>query len=312
MPGDMFGLPDNADHQQTFNYSAGAAGAPANGQCWLKPRGITMVHMFLVASGGGGGGGLSGATSTTRGGGGGGGGGNVASLLIPAIFLPSMLYVFVAAGGAGGAASTTGGSGAATTVGYLPALTQVQSLITTGGTPVGGTAGNTTGNAAGGTGASAAAISTYLLAGAAFGIYSFGPAGNNGDTGIGGSAYTANLFQPCSGGAGGGTASASNLDTTGDTIRVQYLANGGNSYYINSNGAAAGTNGANGMALNPGGGQPGPILWTGGNGGGSLAAGTGGAGGNGAIGCGGGGGGGGITGGAGGAGGPGLVVISAF
>ena len=94
MPGDLFHLPDNADHQQTFEYNG-------TWQTWLKPLGITMVHLFALSSGAGGGGGYSAGGATAAGGGGGGSGASTASLLVPAAFLPDTLYINVSPGSAG-------------------------------------------------------------------------------------------------------------------------------------------------------------------------------------------------------------------
>ena len=55
-------------------------------QQWIKPKGVTMVHILCIGAGGGGGGGQS--ASGNKGGGGGGGSGAIGSLIIPAIFLP--------------------------------------------------------------------------------------------------------------------------------------------------------------------------------------------------------------------------------
>ena len=75
---------------------------------WVKPRGITMVHITAIGAGGGGGTGNS-SVSTAASGGSGGGSGAVTRLTIPAIFLTDSLEITVAGGGTGG----TGGSGGA-------------------------------------------------------------------------------------------------------------------------------------------------------------------------------------------------------
>jgi hypothetical protein len=67
-------------------------------QTWVKPRGKSMAHIFLVGSGGNGGAGAIGANSTAAGGGG-GGSGPQSSLIIPLHFLPSTLSIMLMAGG---------------------------------------------------------------------------------------------------------------------------------------------------------------------------------------------------------------------
>lgn len=55
---------------QVFYASAPTAGTAW--QTWVKPRGISFVHFFVLGGGGGGGSGVVGAASTAAGGGGGG------------------------------------------------------------------------------------------------------------------------------------------------------------------------------------------------------------------------------------------------
>ena len=74
----------------------------AVGTCWhtwVKPRGVSMVYMYVIGSGGGGSGGYLGANNAANQGGGGASSSQTV-LVIPAIFLPDFLLI-----------STTGASG---------------------------------------------------------------------------------------------------------------------------------------------------------------------------------------------------------
>ena len=72
-------------------------------QQWVKPRGISMVHILALGQGGNGASATAGATSA---GGAGGGSGAQSTLLIPARMLPDILYVSAGAGGAGTAVAS--------------------------------------------------------------------------------------------------------------------------------------------------------------------------------------------------------------
>lgn len=61
-------------------------------QTWTKPRGKTMCHILLIASGGNGGAGLIGANSLAGGGGGGSSGGQT-SIRCPLWAIPDRLYI---------------------------------------------------------------------------------------------------------------------------------------------------------------------------------------------------------------------------
>jgi hypothetical protein len=297
MPGDLFHLPDNADHQQVFGYAGEI-------QTWTKPLGITMVHMVALSSGAGGGGGYSAGGATQAGGGGGGGTGGISSVIVPASFLPDVLYVYAAPGGAGGSAGNAGGNGAASWAGMMTVSTaQSLYLISSlpSSLPIGGGAGT---SSAGGTGgASGAAPTSTNMPLSVFGMIAtvIGVAGASGGASTG--PTTANpgavpLF-PASGGAGttGSVNGAGGGTLSGSLPWYSYAQPGG---------AAGGGHGQDGTALRI------PPYFMGGFGGGSNYAGTGGSGGNGATGCAGGGGGGGTTGGAGGAGGNGAVWITCW
>jgi hypothetical protein len=101
---DYYHLADNQYKDQVFT---GPIGSNTSSSIfyWVKPRGITMIHITAIGGGGGGGAGNS-STSTAASGGSGGGAGAITRLTIPAIFLTDSLEITVAGGGSGG---TTGG-----------------------------------------------------------------------------------------------------------------------------------------------------------------------------------------------------------
>jgi hypothetical protein len=295
---------------QVFNAHIAATSVTPYGQMqtWNKPRGVSMVHFFLIGSGGGGGGGMTGLTGTVRGGGGGGSGSAVANVLISALFVPDQLYIQVPFGGAGGAATVGGTSGSPSVVFVDPVGGANWTFLSTGGASGGGTAGSTAGSAGGGSSGI-----TGGERGFKWGVHLSYSGGNGASGGVVGGGAGANLVQsinfPVLGGAGGATTPAANTNFAGGNITAL------SATYTILGGQAAGENGRSapmswGGTTAAGGG--GWNLW-GGSGGASGGAGTAGNGGN-AIGygCGGGGGGGGITGGRGGDGGPGFVVITAW
>lgn len=90
----------SADIQTFIGYQRTITGGS---QQWVKPRGISMVHILCLGQGGNGASATAGATSA---GGAGGGSGAQSSLLIPARMLPDILYVSGGAGGAGTAVAS--------------------------------------------------------------------------------------------------------------------------------------------------------------------------------------------------------------
>lgn len=290
-------------------------------QQWVKPSGVTMVYMILIAGGGGGGGGFSRASAAAGGGGGSGACSGIVTALYPAIFLPDVLKVSVGAGGLGGAAGQAGGNGTnsyvATGVG-LTAGSSIPNIILESGANAPGGGGAGTGAAAGAAG-SVPTIATTARNGAmgVFGTHKFtvGLVGVIGgaQTGAVGTSITAgwNII-PLTPGASGAGVNTASTGFAGGSISLQAamdLPDG--SISPASNIIAGGTAGSASAAGN---GNPGlqyfkPFLMTGGSGGGSSDGSTGGNGGKGGIGCGGGGGGAGVTAGRGGDGGNGMVAI---
>lgn len=282
-------------------------------QCWTRPKNATMLMLICVGSGGGGGGGLTGAAGTNRGGGGGGGSGSFARLIIPAFFLPKTLFLLPGTGGKGSAAGIAGIAGEFSSIrdkvntGVGNGSSTIQdTILISGSDPVGGTAGRggVGGSAAGGNAGGAAEI--VAIVGSTiykgYGLWE-STVGQNGTASGALAAPGASLTFGAtsvlvSGGTGGGSVSATNVDQAGGAIT------GAGLIATQPGGVAAAGAGSSGLRLQT------PLINTGGTGGGTAgAAGTAGKGGDGAPGSGGGGGGGGVTGGAGGDGGPGFIMI---
>lgn len=278
---------------------------------WVKPRGITMVHILCIGGGGGGGAGFTRSAGNNGGGGGGGGGSSQTSLLIPAAFLPDVLFVQVGQGGAGGASSGNAGvAGIVSTVSIAPSELLVDFNIVcrsgTTGAGLGAAGPQNSGGSAGG-GGTIPTIANMPLAGAGiFQTYIGGQASGGGAAGNVGNLVTIALNGAiCLGGCGGaGVMSTDKVGGAYDPVVESKLSED------RPAGAAAGSND----------GSPGTQLWIpgnllyffGGSGGSSSDGGVGGRGGNGGFGAGGGGGGAGTTGGRGGDGGSGLVVFTCW
>lgn len=279
---------------------------------WTRPRWSTM-HLFIAVGGGsGGGGGAMGVAGSIRGGGGGGGSGGIARLLIPSFYLPRRLWLLpgnACAGGTGATSNGVGGSqpnGNRTNICDKPSVYNVAAdllLQSSSSSANGGSGGDvTTGGGSAGTGEILAVNTGGIYIG--FGDWKVigGQDGTAGSAGGGGGASGIILGSngiPLSGGAGGGTLLATNLNDNGGPIT-------GAGRFPSIAGGVGGATGAAGGAGYPIGAWGG----TGGAGGGTGTTGAGGIGGCGAPGCGGGGGGGGTgAGGDGGNGGPGFIII---
>lgn len=275
-------------------------------ETWRKPRGKSMMNLFLVSGGGGGGGGFSAAAAAARGGGGSGGGSGVTRVTIPLILVPDQLWIQVGAGGQGGAAGAPGGSGTLSYVAIAPNTTASNVIAVSGAAaPGGGTGG--TGAAVGAAGAAGtiAAIGAMPLAGLGHFNVIAGQIGVAGGA-VAGAVGTAQSIPVtstlCMGGSGGaGTTSADFAGGLFTAIAGSWL-----SEQRPATPAAGSNNGSGGITL------WGPFFSFGGGGGSSSNTGAGGAGGNGGLGSGGGGGGGGTTGGRGGDGGTGVVIVTCW
>ncbi len=276
---------------------------------WAKPRGATMLHMYLIGGGGGGGGGLTGASTTTRGGGGGGGSSAQSSLLIPLMFLPDVLYVNVGIGGLGAFSGGTAGGGTQTMVNVTPEATSTVSsncVLLSGGTGgLAGASGNAGGGGSGGTAGSSMAVSSAPLSTLGIVNWVSGNAGSNGGPHTGGDGQ-ANAIPSngcvCQGGTGGGGTQNGDFAGGACTAITQSFLSSQRSAFA----AAGSNNGSGGIHVER------PFFCFGGMGGGSSDAGVGGEGGNGIFGSGGGGGGGGTTGGRGGNGGGGIAIFTCW
>jgi hypothetical protein len=298
---DYYNLADNQYKNQVFT---GPIGSNTSSSIfyWVKPRGITMIHITAIGAGGGGGAGFQGSGSAS--GGSGGGSGAITRLTIPAIFLPDSLEITVAAGGSGGA--TGGGSTAGNTFvdcvrGSDVAATRV--IQANGG--VGGNIGAAgAASVAGGGGAIGAQTNAVYQALGTW-VSIAGQAGAGGvNAAAGGSIVVTSSGLPITGGAAGGGKSAADGNFAGGNVGFAF---GSATLPTISGGTGGATNnGASGVFINL------PFFSLGGAGGGSNALGTAGNGGKGEIGCGGGGGGSGTTRGSGGNGGPGMVIITCW
>lgn len=277
---------------------------------WIKPRGISMIHMLLMSGGGGGGGGFTRAAAAAGGGGGSGGSSGITRVTIPAFLLPDRLYIQVGAGGQG--VLSGGGTAGSGLLSYVviahsvatPGTVQATNVVAVSGAagPTGG--GTGTGAAVGALGAAGtiATIGAMPIAGLGqFGVIA-GVAGVAGGA-VAGANGTAQAIGTNSAPFWGATSGAGT--TAADFAGGAFTATA-DSYFSEKRPAtpAAGSNPGSAGYTNWK-----PFFSYGGGGGSSSNAGVGGAGGNGGYGAGGGGGGAGTTGGRGGDGGGGLVMI---
>jgi hypothetical protein len=302
---DYYNLADNQYHTQIYIGPIGNSSA-LNIFYWVKPRGITMIHITAIGAGGGGGSGVGSTTLTAGSGGSGGGSGALTRLTIPAIFIPDQLKITVAAGGTGGVTGSGGATAGNTFVdsarGADATSTRLIQVNGGAGGSVGSAAGSVAGGGAGAIGTQGNAVyqslGTWLSiagqAGAASGV--------TGATGV--SIVIVDSGKPVSGGASGGGKTAANVNNVGGDIT------GIPGAIPTVTGGAALSDGTSGYFSQV------PFFSLGGAGGGANAGGTGGRGGNGGPGSGGGGGGAGLTSGTGngpgGNGGPGMVIITCW
>ncbi len=295
---------------------------------WVKPRGTTMVNIWMMSGGGGGGAGASGASPTNRCGGGSGGSGSLVQLTIPAALVPDILYVQAGQGGAGGTVGATAGNAGATggrcfvslgspLLGTPANYSGVNTLVAATSTVfAGGGGGGATGATAGGAaGVTSTAATTATAIGHAWGQFvsvvgRAGTAGGNAGLGGGGNINT-NAVSVAPNSSGAGAPGCTGASISGSRVIrsaiVGYIDEVG-SQTLNSNGNATGRpDGQAGVSVSY------PLSSTGGGGGAAIFNGQAGVGGQGGFpGSGGGGGGAGVTGGKGGDGGAGVVIITAW
>ena len=116
---DFNNIPKSSKYsQQIYTTISSTTAASTAGYTWIKPRGVTFIHILCVGGGGGGGGGLIGAVSLA-GGGGGGASGGTSAVLVPAYWIPDKLHIRLGIGGAGGQ-TTAGTAGSSTRVKFNP------------------------------------------------------------------------------------------------------------------------------------------------------------------------------------------------
>ena len=187
---------------------------------WVKPRGITMVHITAIGAGGGGAAVNTSGTGTAASGGSGGGSGAVTRLTIPAIFLTDSLEITVAGGGSGAAAGGSGGANAGNTFvdcarGQDVEGTRVIQANGGNGGNVGAAGAGSTGGAAGGIGQQTNAV--YQALGSWVSVA--GQIGGAGVSAAAGSSVTVNGNSTInSGGAAGGGKSAAAANFNGGDI----------------------------------------------------------------------------------------------
>ena len=303
---DYYNLADNQYHTQIYFGTNLQTGLPSPSiYFWVKPRGITMVHITAIGGGGGGGAGVASATSTAGSGGSGGGSGAITRLTIPAIFLPDSLEITVGFGG-NGATAGNGVSGGNTVIDSARGSDVGATRIILAGGGVSGAGGSAAGGALGGAGGGIGVLTNgvYQALGTWVSVAGQIGASNTASGGAGQSVTIVDTGLPITGGAsGGGKTAANGNNVGGDVIGF------GSAIPTIPGGSVIGTIGGTSGVFSQT-----PFYSLGGAGGGANAAGTGGRGGNGAIGCGGGGGGAGLTGspGPGGNGGPGIVIITCW
>lgn len=282
-------------------------------QIWQKPKGASLVSMFVIGGGGGGGGGFSRTAGSAGGGGAGGACSGISRFICPAIFLPDTLYIQVGNGGQGGAASSNGGAGInsyilSSKTNVVPNIIVYSGLVAS--PPGGGGAGTGATGGTGGTVPGLAISQSTNTWGQWFSNQGLVGGAGGAQTGAVGTAITAWGGLPLSPGAGGAGCTTTDF-AGGPQTPTAILDIGSQGYYpsgaggIVPGGTAAGTN----VDGNPGINRITPFYNSGGAGGGSNNSGQAGHGGTGGYGCGGGGGGAGTTGGRGGNGGSGIVII---
>lgn len=216
---DFNDIPKRQSYTKLIFTDVNSTAASLMGQFWVKPRGITFVHILCVAGGGGGAGGTFAATGNF-GGGGGGGGSAFSVILVPAYQIPDKLNIRIGLGGVGGAVGSAGQAGGTTKVKFghigvtnsalandnIDVICQVNGASGGSiGTTLAGGAGAFGGNFSGSTGSGPLWLSSI-------GTTGFGhPAASGGFTGVGGN-ITINSsgigygqqWSFCIGGCGGG------------------------------------------------------------------------------------------------------------
>jgi len=113
----MYGFQNIASQQQQRFWVYTGNKNNTGFQTWLKPPGISFVHIITIGPGAGGSGAYPYAAGTAARGGSGGGGGAMNSVFLPSYLVPDIVYVNIGLGGQGGGSSTVTGTANAGLVG---------------------------------------------------------------------------------------------------------------------------------------------------------------------------------------------------
>jgi hypothetical protein len=278
------------------------AGLGSTYQTWIKPPGISFVHITAIGAAGGGSGAYIYQAGVAARGGSGGGSGAMTSVFLPAYLVPDILYISVAVGGNGGAASTSTSANAgsngigATYVAFYPVDSAGYALCIANA----GNAGTAPAGGAGAVGGTAGAnVSSTALPTSQIGLRNY-LSGQAGGTGLSNVTTDITAIYRITGGGSGGGNSAGGAVASGSSI----LISGGDTSIKTIASSPAGTDGIKFEDLIQ-------FIAAGGPGASTLTTITGSGGGGGGFGSGGGGGSVGLgRGGAGGKGGNGLVIIT--
>jgi len=213
----------------------------ATSQTWLKPPGISFVHIITIGPGAGGSGAYPYAAGVAARGGSGGGGGSMNSVFLPTYLVPDILYINIGLGGTGGASSTSGTANAGTAgqdltyVSFYPvkSVGYAVCIASPGGAgtvPAAGT------GAIGGNGGATAGSTFFPNSQIGLRTYTPGQAGSAGGT-TGGTSVTATYR--VTGGGGGAGNTAANVVGAGGSISII----GGDTSLRTISPSPAGTNG---------------------------------------------------------------------
>lgn len=299
----MYGFQDLAFQQQQRFWVYTGNKNNTGFQTWLKPPGISFIHIITIGPGAGGSGTVAYQAGTAWRGGSGGGGGSMNSVFLPAYLVPDTIYINVGLGGTGGASSTTATPNAGTAgqdltyVTFHPVKTVAYAFCIAspggaGSLPAGGT------GAIGGNGGATAGSTFFPVSQIGLRNYIGGQAGATG--GQNGAANNITATYRITGGGGGSGNTVGGVTGVGSSIAVV----GGNTSINTIAPSPAGTDGSQFIDLIN-------FIFGGGTGASSSTAISGSNGGFGGYGCGGGGGSVGPgLGGGGGKGGDGLVIIT--
>lgn len=220
----MYGFQHLPSQQQQRFWVYNGSNRPTNGfQPWIKPPGISFVHIICIGAGAGGSSAFPYSASSGARGGSGGGAGSMNSVFLPAYLVPDTLYINVGIGGAGGAASNVAGTanvaqaGTSTYVGFYPAQSAAVSFCMAnpggaGSLPVGSA------GAIGGNGGATATSTFFPISQVGLRNYIGGQAGGTG--GQTGAANNITATYRITGGGGGSGNSVGGVVGSGAIINM--------------------------------------------------------------------------------------------